>query len=237
MNSHQINKLLQHKISFYKGTYLSDKLPQDFTRPALFVVNLDPHTKPGSHWVVLYFSKFGEYFGTYARRLSLAMTRLMNKHSRRRTYNRKRLQAIASGVCNLYCCHLAVAEVTGWSLRKFADLFSVTDLCKNDRLAVTLFKRPFGSCPRCTRRGVQTCVPALDIKEEWVFTELAIVFIDEKQSSCYQFNKTTGLCYSKLARILKQNLDKAVTHYAYSKQIGNVLSRLTGWTFIPPREE
>nr|CAD7261813.1 unnamed protein product [Timema shepardi] len=53
----------------------------------------------------------------------------------------------------------------GWSLRRFTDLFSTADLCKNDRLAVRLFKRRFGSCPRCTRRGAQTCVPSLDIKD------------------------------------------------------------------------
>nr|CAD7199698.1 unnamed protein product [Timema douglasi] len=84
------------------------------------------------------------------------MTSLMNKHSRRWTYNRKRLQAIASGVCGHYCCLYAVAKDSGWSLRRFTDLFSTTNLCKNDQLAVTLFKRHFGSCPNCRRRGAQT---------------------------------------------------------------------------------
>nr|CAD7434403.1 unnamed protein product [Timema monikensis] len=74
-------------------------------------------------------------------------------------------------------------------------------------------------------------------KKEWTVTELAIVFIDEKQSSCYQFNKTTELCYSKLGAILKQNLVKAVVPYAYNKQKGNFLSCLTGRTFIPLRED
>nr|CAD7456243.1 unnamed protein product [Timema tahoe] len=104
------------------------------------------------------------YFDTYARRPSLALTILMNEHSRRWTYNIKRLQSIASGVCGHYCCLFTVAKTAGWNLRRFIDLFSVTDLCKNDRLVVTLFKLHFGSCPRCTTRGVQTCVPALDIK-------------------------------------------------------------------------
>nr|CAD7463335.1 unnamed protein product [Timema tahoe] len=121
--------------------------------------------------VVLYFYKCEEYLDTYARRPSLAMTGLMNKHSRRWTYNRKRLQAIASEVCDHYCCMYAVAKAAGWSLTRFTDLFSTTNLCKNDPLAVTLFKRHFGSCPRCTRRGAQTCVPVLDIK---VQTQTAI---------------------------------------------------------------
>nr|CAD7569767.1 unnamed protein product [Timema californicum] len=50
-------------------------------------------------------------------------------------YNRKRLQAIASGVCGHYCCLFAVAKDAWWSLRRFTDLFSTADLCKNDRLA------------------------------------------------------------------------------------------------------
>nr|CAD7453799.1 unnamed protein product [Timema tahoe] len=76
------------------------------------------------------------------------MTRFMNKHSRRWMYNRKRLQAIAPGVCSRYCNLFAVAKAIGWSLRIFTHMFSTTDLCKNDRLAITLFKRNFGSCPR-----------------------------------------------------------------------------------------
>nr|CAD7437628.1 unnamed protein product [Timema bartmani] len=63
----------------------------------------------------------------------------MNKHSRRWMYNRKRLQAIAPGVCSRYCNLFAVAKAIGWSLRIFTHMFSTTDLCKNDRLAITLF--------------------------------------------------------------------------------------------------
>nr|CAD7412584.1 unnamed protein product [Timema cristinae] len=76
------------------------------------------------------------------------MTRLMKKHSRRWTHNRKRLQAIASGVCGHYFYLFVVAKAPGWSLRRFTDLFSTTSLCKNNLLAVTLFKRHFSSCPR-----------------------------------------------------------------------------------------
>nr|CAD7412386.1 unnamed protein product [Timema poppensis] len=83
------------------------------------------------------------------------MNRLTNKHSRRWTHNRKRLRAIASCVCGHHFCLFAVPKATGWSLRRFTGLFSTTDLCKIDRLAVTLFKHHFGSCPRCTRRGAQ----------------------------------------------------------------------------------
>nr|CAD7457178.1 unnamed protein product [Timema tahoe] len=56
------------------------------------------------------------------------MTRLMNKRSRRWAYNRKRLQAIASGVCGHYSCLFAVAKAASWSLKRFTDLFSVTNL-------------------------------------------------------------------------------------------------------------
>nr|CAD7414139.1 unnamed protein product [Timema poppensis] len=92
------------------------------------------------------------------------MTSLMNKHSKRWTYNRKRLQAISSGVCGHYCCLYAVAKTARWILRRFTGLFSTINLYKNDQLAVTLFNCHFGSCPRCTRRGAQPCVSALDIK-------------------------------------------------------------------------
>nr|CAD7612356.1 unnamed protein product [Timema genevievae] len=79
-----------------------------------------------------------------------------SNRERRRTYNRKRLQAIESGVCGHYCCLYAIAKAAGWSLTRFTDRFSTTNLCKKDQLAFTLFKRHLGSCPRCTCRGAQT---------------------------------------------------------------------------------
>nr|CAD7256294.1 unnamed protein product [Timema shepardi] len=40
--------------------------------------------------------------------------------------------------------------------KRFTNLFSVTDLCKNNRMAFTLSKRHFSSFLRCTTRGTQT---------------------------------------------------------------------------------
>ena len=46
------------------GVYAADRLPRTIThRPLLYIVNTDPHFKPGRHWVVFYFGEEHiEYF-------------------------------------------------------------------------------------------------------------------------------------------------------------------------------
>nr|CAD7194727.1 unnamed protein product [Timema douglasi] len=152
---HQNNGHLITRDMFNKGYFI---LAFDLTPDS---AGQDSHTSLQTEGNV----RFELQFKTY---LDTAITSLFYSEYEETVsidYNwEKRLQAIASGVCGHYCCLFAVAKDAGWSLRRFTDLFSTADLCKNDRLAVTLFKLGFGRCPRCTSSGAQTCVPSLDIK-------------------------------------------------------------------------
>ena len=68
MNTSQLKSILSKNCctkSSFGGVYPSDLLPkvvQDY--PQSFVANVDPKTKPGSHWVAFYFTteEKGEFF-------------------------------------------------------------------------------------------------------------------------------------------------------------------------------
>nr|CAD7428601.1 unnamed protein product [Timema monikensis] len=63
----------------------------------------------------------------------------------------------------------------------------------NDLLVITLFKRHFSSCPTCTTKDVQMCVPALDIKGERVD---AVLRADQANSSYWMRATTAEDCGS-----------------------------------------
>nr|CAD7423794.1 unnamed protein product [Timema monikensis] len=147
----------------------------------------------------------------------------MNKHSRRWTYDIKRVQAIASFVCGHYCCLYAVAKAAGWRVRGLTDLFSTTNLCNNDQLAVTLFKRHFGNRPRCTRRVAQTCVPALDIKG-WTFIPLRE---DYKCPFVYLINSAPWYVRNET---LHRDLDMPTIKDHFRKMAQSFYARLPGAT-------
>ena len=69
MDTIQILKILKKAMGpNFVGVFPSDQLPEPTKqKPFGMVVNLDPSTKPGSHWVAIYVSEFNvsEYFDSY----------------------------------------------------------------------------------------------------------------------------------------------------------------------------
>jgi hypothetical protein len=67
MNTQQIEHASKTSKKFC-GVFPADQLPKSLsTFPCGFVVNTDPSTKPGTHWVVFYFPTYntGEFFDSY----------------------------------------------------------------------------------------------------------------------------------------------------------------------------
>nr|CAD7578487.1 unnamed protein product [Timema californicum] len=53
--------------SVQSGVFPADQLPARIARPAALVINIDPNTKPGTHWVPIFIDKngVGEYFDSH----------------------------------------------------------------------------------------------------------------------------------------------------------------------------
>jgi hypothetical protein len=116
MDTVQIQNVLQHVPHFY-GVFPSDMLPSEFTRPATFIFNLDPHNKPGSHWIAVTFrDKYSAwYFDSYGLPpLVKSSETLLRQNTAHFTYNRHQLQNITSDVCGQYVCtpHTSAQNIT-----------------------------------------------------------------------------------------------------------------------------
>ncbi len=67
MDNMQIFSILKDTIGKGSlGVFPSDRIPTDIIEPCAIVVNLDPSTKPGIHWVAIFvINNTVEYFDSY----------------------------------------------------------------------------------------------------------------------------------------------------------------------------
>ena len=141
MNGEQINRLLK-TINQFQGVFPSDKLPKNPPK-GFYIVNLDPSTKPGSHWVAIHIisHKKAEYFDSYAYPPFVPnLVKFLERFSC--TYNPMQLQNFQSDLCGEYCCFYVLHKSTGKTLKSLLKLFSAkTDI--NDCIMSRLYHAYF----------------------------------------------------------------------------------------------
>lgn len=115
--------------NIFKGVFPCDTLPNKFSLPAIFVINLSPHTESGSHWVSAYISvnRIAFYFDSFGLPIKNSyILRFLKKHAIRVTYNKNQLQHITSNKCGKFCCVFAITILKDYSISSFMNKF-----CKN----------------------------------------------------------------------------------------------------------
>jgi len=133
MNGLQIERFLRRKCGAkFQGVFSCDTLPPN---PRLLVCNTDPHYMPGTHWIAISVDSRGqgEYFDSYGLEPAPVFRDYMNRHCRRWTYNRVKLQSILSRFCGHYCCFYCVYRASGFNMSRIVSLFA-NDTTFNDVL-------------------------------------------------------------------------------------------------------
>ena len=129
----------------FKGVYASDNLPKHVRKgsASAFVINLDPSHEPGSHWVALYISPFGNatYFDSYGvGPLIPSIAGFISKHSQTFRYNTIVIQDIISRTCGLYCVHFIRKMAVGVTLSEFLSPFKPHHPRFNDKKILALVR-------------------------------------------------------------------------------------------------
>ena len=131
---HLLKKSLKNKTIFKKVCAL-DQLEKP-TFPSAYVINSDPSSEPGEHWVAVYFDKRGrgEYFDSYGLpRTLIDLDSYMDAYSLSGwIYNRKTLQAYFSSFCGRYCVYFILFRCRGVPLHAIVSDF-MSNLTENDR--------------------------------------------------------------------------------------------------------
>jgi hypothetical protein len=126
MSTVQILCTLRNAKTFL-GDFPSDLLPRTITQLGTIIVNCDPHTEDGSHWLVINFepkSCSGFYFDSYGLRPYIpSIHYLLKRTCPVWNINAVQLQGLTSTVCGNYFCILAFYLDRGYSPKQFISLF------------------------------------------------------------------------------------------------------------------
>ena len=138
MNTLQIERLLKKDLkskAIFKKVCALDQLEKP-TFPSANIINSDPSSEPGEHWVAVYFDKRGrgEYFDSYGLPpILVGLESYMDVYSLSGwIYNRKTLQAYFSSFCGHYCVYFILFRCRGVPLHAIVSDFT-SNLTENDR--------------------------------------------------------------------------------------------------------
>src|SRR5436190_24340797 len=121
---------LFNKLKFIKsflGVFPKDCLPKPNTYPVSLIMNTDPQSKPGEHWVAIYFDseKHALYFDSYGfPPLNIEFKNYLNENSIQWTYNRQMIQGYNTYTCGEFCVLFVLLKTLGFEIDVIIHLFS-----------------------------------------------------------------------------------------------------------------
>ena len=114
----------------FDGVYASNTLPffhLSNIEDKYFVVNYDPDTHEGSHWVILRIDQKNEYFDSCGQP---PLLKVLEKFLREEyTCSIKRIQHPMSTVCGQYCLFFIYMRCKGWCMKKILYLHQKKNIC------------------------------------------------------------------------------------------------------------
>ena len=139
MTTNKHLNFLGHSTPFFKGVYPSDLLPFDILvkyKKISLIINLDPHTKPGSHYVALFINKNLNnkvvYFDPFGKNLTNEnIIKFVKKINKNYIFSTKKIQHDNSDYCGLFCLAFCVYIYKNKPFYIFLDMF-INNSMKNN---------------------------------------------------------------------------------------------------------
>jgi len=134
MNNKQLTAIISSCPTMkehFRGVFASDTLPKPTNKPCSYICNLDPSTKPGSHWVCIYYPKppqLPEYFDSFGFS-GEQFTEFLGENY---YFNPNFLQFPFSTVCGQYCIYYLYKRITLKSMHDVLKPFRLDDQLHND---------------------------------------------------------------------------------------------------------
>jgi hypothetical protein len=144
MNTSQLIQVMEQDRKSWKkfcGVFSSDLLPSEISRyPCGLIVNTDPQTEKGTHWLAMYFpsKETGEFFDSYGQRPEFyhkSFEQYLNNDADSWTYNHRCLQSITSSTCGQFCLYFIMNRNRGKSLPRIVNSFSRNTMLNDHRVS------------------------------------------------------------------------------------------------------
>lgn len=145
----------------FRGVFARDELPRQFLKPPFaMIVNTDPSTEEGEHWLAFYCSSYREgleIFCSYASLSILPLYKEFIQFLKRQKifaymYNTMPIQAPCSATCGFYSIGFLIARMNAITCEDFVNFFSVHDFQSNDVYIIDFIERVCTVWPLFTRK-------------------------------------------------------------------------------------
>jgi hypothetical protein len=153
MNTFQINHALRNKLGsdIFRGTFALNQAPLSYTLnpPFGMIINTEPVTEEGDHWIALYHEQIESPFEIFDSRGFSEDHRyihhiLKSLRIDQYTMNRFPLQSVCSSVCGEYCLFFLYCRAAlGMSYAHFLTFFSEKNLFANDHFIYNIVHKHF----------------------------------------------------------------------------------------------
>jgi hypothetical protein len=122
-------------VKSFLGVFPSDILPNSIVRSGTVIVNADPHTEKGSHWLAIHFepkASSAYYFDSYGTSpIVPAIHAFLKRNCTVWVHNTVQLQGLTSRVCGQYCCLFALYMDQAYTPKQFVGLFNAKSWTAN----------------------------------------------------------------------------------------------------------
>ena len=137
----QIDQKLKH-ITNYRGCFMRDELPP-LPKAGFYVLNLEPHTRDGSHWVCLALSKKEcLYFDSFGCLPPQEVIEFFKKSGLPAYYSITQIQDITSQDCGYFCIYVIKQLNAGRCIENILlDFHLGKHLLENDSIVEVTNKR------------------------------------------------------------------------------------------------
>ena len=146
LTSVEIERQLQG-VKYFIGVYAVDQLPLVTVFPASLVINTDPSSEGGEHWVAVHLRQGGkaDYFDSFGfPPLVPMLQQYLNLYGRRsQKYNRCTMQDVNSTRCGDYCICYVKCIANGMTMTEFVNRFASGAFCtpeENERKLMSCVK-------------------------------------------------------------------------------------------------
>ena len=119
----------------FAGVFPCDYLPAKPTYPFAIIVNTDPKTKPGKHWIAMYFDSdgCGDYYDSYGRQPLPVFEDYLDKHCHRWQSNNKQVQSPFSSTCGQHCVYFLHQRSRNVPMKEIVNQFGSKQM-ENDEM-------------------------------------------------------------------------------------------------------
>ena len=121
----------------FGGVKAYDQIPSAVTlRPCGFVFNTDPISKPGTHWISIYFDRQGscQYFCSQGTAPFGKLRKFVEDNSHVIFFNKYSLQSLNSPYCGYYSVYHLLHASRGHSLHRIVNGFVPYPSLSNDKV-------------------------------------------------------------------------------------------------------